>query len=155
MSKYCKCWPKGIPSGYEIVVCGKCTRCGLLIRPKQKDIPSDISYLSEEAIQEMYGGKAMMKKKTRVKWNYAVMSSVFGNLWVGKTKLSPKKERVFKDIEEAKEKARMLFQDYHPDFDSEDEDNNDMEVQSEYDNIDTMTEDTAEEIRKGMEKFIQ
>ena len=97
----------------------------------------------------------MMKKKTRVKWNYAVMSSVFGNLWVGKTKLSPKKERVFKDIEEAKEKARMLFQDYHPDFDSEDEDNNDMEVQSEYDNIDTMTEDTAEEIRKGMEKFIQ
>lgn len=95
-----------------------------------------------------------MKKKT--KWNYAVMRSIFGDLWVGKTKLSVGKDRVFADVNDAIEKAKMLFEDRHPDFDVEDEYNedNNMDLQAQYTSIVETEENEIELIRKEMEKFI-
>ncbi len=95
-----------------------------------------------------------MKSK---KWNYAVIRSIFGNLWVGKTPSSVKDEVIFADIKDAIDKAEQLFLEHRPCFDpdiDEDEEDYDEDLASEYNNIIDTTEETAEEIRKGMEKFI-
>lgn len=39
-----------------------------------------------------------MKKKT--KWNYAIVRSIFGDYWIGKTKLKADKIKVFSDVED-------------------------------------------------------
>ena len=91
---------------------------------------------------------------SKPKWNYAVMRSAFGDLWVGKTKLSTKKDRIFANITDAIYRAEMLFEDAHFDFDADDEDNNDMDLQEQYESIVFASEDEVEEIGKEMGKFI-
>ena len=44
-----------------------------------------------------------MSKNT--KWNYAVVSSIFGDLWVGRTKLPIEKGRIYATFEEATQAA--------------------------------------------------
>jgi hypothetical protein len=98
-----------------------------------------------------------MKKK--IKWNYAVMRSIFGDYWIGKTKLTPIKEIIFTDIKDAIEKAQELFKLDHPDFNPdllEDDENNDDELLMDYKKISGEDEEdkTIEIISKGIEKFI-
>ena len=91
------------------------------------------------------------------KWNYAVMKSIFGDLWVGKTTLSVKDEIIFSELEEAIDKATDLFLEHHPcfepDLDEDDEDYDD-ETAYVYNELLDTTRNTAEEIKKGLEKFI-
>jgi len=94
-----------------------------------------------------------MKKS---KWNYAVVKSIFGDYWVGKTKLKPLKEIIFTDIKDAIEKAQELFKLHKPEFDPdlcEDEDNYDEDYRA-FTEIGETTEETAEKISNGIEKFI-
>jgi len=100
-----------------------------------------------------------MKKKNKQVWHYAVMISVFGDYWIAKTKSPLKKEVVFSDLEEAKEKARMLFEDAHPDFDIEvfdnEEEGNSLDLENQYRNIIEAGEyEKIEVIDKKMEKHI-
>lgn len=92
---------------------------------------------------------------SKIKWNYAVVRSLFGDLWIGKTKLKPQKEKIFADPEDAVEKAQQLFQDSHLDFDElaepNDENYND-ELLYEYEKLSELED--IEEIRKGLEKFM-
>ena len=94
----------------------------------------------------------------KIKWHYAVMRSIFGNFWVGKTKAKLQKEIVFVDIQDAIEKAKYLFETRNPDFDVEafenEEGDNSYEAEEEYRTIIETTEDNIEEIQKGSEKFI-
>jgi hypothetical protein len=87
------------------------------------------------------------------KWNYAVVRSIFGDYWVGRTTLKPKKEIIFSNRQEAIEKAKYLFREDHPEFDPDlcSDDDNDMdELLCEYEQIGT----GDEIIDKGLEKFI-
>jgi len=96
----------------------------------------------------------MVKK---VKWNFAVVKSIFGNLWIGKTKLAPVKDKVFTDLSEAIEKAQGLFMEDHIDFDPslvEDDEFYDCELEVEYNELEMTTEEDAEEIKKDLERFI-
>lgn len=77
-------------------------------------------------------------KKNKSKWHYAVVKSMFGDLWVGKTKKPLKKEIIFATIEEAVDKAQNLFMQYHPDFFPSDE--ADTEAQYEFDHLAETTE---------------
>ncbi len=46
--------------------------------------------------------------KAKIKYSYVVMQSMFGNLWVGKTKLKPNGVNVFADFDDATEEAKVL-----------------------------------------------
>lgn len=37
----------------------------------------------------------------KCKWNYATVKSIFGNVWVGKTKLKPDGKKIFSSFDEA------------------------------------------------------
>jgi len=91
----------------------------------------------------------------KIKWNYAVVKSIFGDYWIGKTKLNPIKEKIFSDIDDAIQKAEELFLDSHidfdPDLDENDENYNDS-VACEFEKLSDIEE--IEEISKGIEKFI-
>jgi len=92
----------------------------------------------------------------KIKWNYAVVRNVFGDYWIGKTKLKPLKDIIFVDIKEAIEKAQDLFKrdfDFDPDL-CEDDDNYDDENYCQYNELEETIEETAEEINKNLEKFI-
>ena len=97
-----------------------------------------------------------MSKK--IKWNYALMKSLFGDLWIGKTKLPPKKEVIFCNLEDAKEKAKNLFLNEHPDFDIEafenEEEPDNYDNEESYRKIVKCNEKEVEEINKKIEKFI-
>ena len=95
----------------------------------------------------------IMKKE---KWNYAVVKSVFGDFWVGKTKLLPVKEKIFNNIQEAIQHAEELFMESHPDFDYDiyEDNDNDDELLMLFDEISEITSENAEAIKKGLEKFI-
>jgi hypothetical protein len=93
-----------------------------------------------------------MKKK--VKWNYAVMRTIFGDYWIGKTKLPCKKESIFADLEDAIQKVEMLFEDAHFDFDPDDESDENGELLCRYEDIRNNTEESIELIKKNIEKFI-
>lgn len=79
-------------------------------------------------------------------WNFAVMKSMFGDYWVGKTKLETNDKSIFSTwdkatnaaIDEAAEAAAL-----------DDEDENDY-----LDSLEDAVEDEAEEIRPEMEKWI-
>jgi hypothetical protein len=90
-----------------------------------------------------------MKKK--IKWNYAVITSIFGDLWIGKTKHPPVKDKIFKNINDAIEKAKDRFMCEHPDFDPDlfdDDENYDDNLSSQYEKmIDT---DDVEEINDSV-----
>ena len=89
------------------------------------------------------------------KWHYAVVRSVFGDYWVGKTMLPLIKEKIFVDVEDAIQKAEELFLDSHmdfdPDLDENDENYNDS-IAYEFEKLSDVTE--TEEISKEIEKYI-
>lgn len=97
---------------------------------------------------------------SKVKWNYAVMKPLMGDVWIGKTKLKCDGQKIFKKLETAKYHAKDLFCENNPDFDEDseiDEDNDSLqsiETQEAYQDIENSTENNVEEIKKGMEKFI-
>lgn len=37
------------------------------------------------------------------KWNYAVVKSIFGGLWIGKTKLKPDNRKIFASLDEVED----------------------------------------------------
>lgn len=91
-----------------------------------------------------------MKKK----WNYAIVKSVFGDLWVGKTQLPADEKRVFADVSDVVDKAKELFLEQNPMFDPDNEDDEDTDAYYSYEQLQETTEETIEEIRKEMEHFI-
>lgn len=102
----------------------------------------------------------MATKVNKKKYNYAVTRSLLGGLWIGKTKLPLKNNRIFANIDKAKDKAIGLFLNDHPSFDPDvdiDEDTTpmeNMEVRDDYDALLNSAENEVEEIRTKMEKFI-
>lgn len=95
-----------------------------------------------------------MKKK--IKWNYAIVKSIFGDCWIGKTKLKADEIRIFTDIEDVIKLTEEEFLnnhfDFEPNLDEEDEDYDD-ELAREFSEIRYPSEE-AEQINKGLEKFI-
>ena len=92
---------------------------------------------------------------SKTKWNYAVVKTIFGDLWVGKTKLEPVPCKIFTKLKDAIAKAQILFEDRHPEFDPDadvGDENYDDELLMQYEEIEETTEETAEEI--PAEKFI-
>lgn len=93
-----------------------------------------------------------MKKK----WNYAVVKSIFGDCWVGKTKLKADEVRIFADIEDVikqiEERFLLEHSHFNPDLDEDDEGYND-ELNYQFSEIREHAEE-PEEIRKKLEKFI-
>ena len=72
------------------------------------------------------------------KWNYATVRSIFGEVWIGKTRLEADGKKIFSAFEKAEEirKRRVSVADYE----MEDEDQH--------------SEDGCGKINKGIEKFI-
>jgi hypothetical protein len=98
-----------------------------------------------------------MSKIKKIKWNFVVMQSMFGNLWIGKTKLPTKKEVIFSDIKDAIDKAKELFFNKYPEFEEElfndEEEGNNPDQEEEFRNI-IKPENELTEITKKMVKFI-
>jgi hypothetical protein len=95
-----------------------------------------------------------MKKK--VKWNYAVIRSIFGNYWIGKTQLKADEIRIFSDIEDVIKQVEEQFLYENMDFDPdlcEDDENYDDEMFCQFSDIRLHAEE-PEEIIKTLEKFI-
>jgi hypothetical protein len=93
----------------------------------------------------------------KTKWNYAVVKSVFGDLWIGKTKLKANEKFIFSNLEDASNFACQLFEDYNPDFDyslDEEDERYDDELICQFEDLENPIEDELEEIKKGIEKFI-
>jgi len=78
-----------------------------------------------------------MKKKS--KWNYATVRGVFGDVWVGKTKVKADGKRIFTSFEAAEEIRKQNIS--ASDFENEDEEEHTVE--------------NCETIGKGIEKFIR
>jgi DNA-binding transcriptional regulator GbsR (MarR family) len=96
-------------------------------------------------------------KKSKINWNYAVIKSLFGDLWIGKTKLKANKKYIFDNLDDVSQFAIQLFEDNHIDFDASlddtDENYND-ELLCQFEELANSIEDEIEEIKKGIEKFI-
>lgn len=92
------------------------------------------------------------------KWSYAVVQSIFGNLWVGKSKRKADNKKYFSEHKDA---VAIAMQDYEANWgvfdinDIEDyieEPDDVMQATEEYEAINN--EDDVEIIRKPMEKFV-
>jgi len=95
----------------------------------------------------------MIKK---IKWNYAVVRSIFGDFWVGKTKLKANEITIFADKEDVIRLVEEQFLDEHIDFDpnlDEDDEDYDDELYYKFEDIREHAEE-PEEIKKALEKFI-
>ena len=93
---------------------------------------------------------------TKIKWNYAVVRSVFGDYWVGKTKLKANEITIFVDKEDVIRLVELQFLEEHPCFDPdllEDDENYDDEMYYKFEEIRENAEE-LEEINKSIEKFI-
>ena len=90
----------------------------------------------------------------KTKWNYAVVRSIFGDLWIGKTKLLVKKDKIYKDLRDAIDMAVILFEESHTNFNPDDEEDNDPEEQYQYDDLLNTSKDEVEKIDKKIEKYI-
>jgi len=77
--------------------------------------------------------------KKEAKWNYATVRSVFGDVWVGKTKLKADNKKIFTTFEAAEEVRKQNIS--AADFENEMEDEH--------------TAETCDVIGKGIEKFIR
>jgi hypothetical protein len=87
----------------------------------------------------------------KIKWNYAVVRSVFGDFWIGKTKLKANEITIFVDKEDVIRLVEEQFLDEHLDFDPDlDEDD---ELNYKFEEIREHAEE-PEEIKKAVEKFI-
>ena len=89
----------------------------------------------------------------KVKYNYAVVKSRFGNIWVGKTKLPVVKDRIYADISEAIKVATELLLERNPSFDPYDEDADDIDYET-FDSYNAIQEVTAENAEDAIEEFI-
>ena len=92
----------------------------------------------------------------KVKWNYAVVRSVFGDYWIGKTKLKADEITIFADKEDVIRQIEEQFLDEHPCFDPDlDEDNEDYDDELNY-KFEEIREHAEEpdELEKGLEKSI-
>jgi len=89
---------------------------------------------------------------SKIKWHYAVVKSIFGNFWVGKTKLPLKKEIIYETFQEALEKALWLFE-THNDFVPDEDDNSELAMS--YEDLQDTQEKDVEKISKKIEKFIR
>ena len=89
-----------------------------------------------------------------MKWSYAVIQSIFGNLWVGKSKRKADNKQYFATIDEAIDLAKSKFNETHFYFDEDNEEENDLELNEEYNAMIETTIGDIEEIRKPMEKFV-
>lgn len=95
-----------------------------------------------------------MKNKKK---NYAVMVSMFGDYWVGRTDLPANDKNVFSDFEKAKGKVIDKFLMKHQDFDPSleyDDEGYDQELAYAYEDLNDQTEEDCDDISKDMEKFI-
>lgn len=89
------------------------------------------------------------------KYAYAVMKSIFGDLWIGRTTLKADEESIFAERVDAITKAQNIFLDLHPDFDpsaDEEDDTYDEELYCAYEDLEASS--CTELISKGMEKHI-
>lgn len=94
--------------------------------------------------------------KKEVKFNYAIIRSVFGDYWIGKTKLKADEKSIFSKREDAVNQAQDLFWSSHPEFDCHAEEGDaryDYELYSNWSNIETDSFN-CEEIQKRMEDKI-
>ena len=90
----------------------------------------------------------------KTKYSYAVVKSVFGDIWVGKSKHKADEKRFFSDIEDAYNKAEDYFCEQHPDFDftlDEDDEGYNDELVMLHDEI---RNPDLDEIKETMEKFV-
>ena len=89
-----------------------------------------------------------------MKYSYVIVQSMFGNLWVGKSKRKADSKKYFKTHQEAIDVAMLSFEDKHGfyNFDPDDEDI-DYEILEEYEAIQGENGD-IEEVTKELEKFI-
>lgn len=92
------------------------------------------------------------------KWSYAVVQSIFGSLWVGKSKNKPDEKHYFSKHEDAVAIAMQEYEENWGVFDIDDiedyiEDTDEvMQATEEYEAINNT--DNIEEIQKSMEKFV-
>jgi len=92
----------------------------------------------------------------KIKWNYAVVRSVFGDYWVGKTKLKANEITIFVDKEDVIRLVEEQFLDEHPCFDpdlDEDDEDFDEEIFYRFEEIREHAEE-PDTILKTVEKFI-
>ena len=83
--------------------------------------------------------------------SYCVVKSVFGDIWIGKSKKETDDIKFFATFDEASDRAKGKFLEFNLDFD-ENLDSNDEELQEAYDGLDD--ESNIEEVEEDMEKFI-
>jgi len=97
-----------------------------------------------------------MKKK---QWNFAVVRSMFGDYWVGKTDLPLDKEKIFKTVQEAVDAAKELFLDAHPDFDPDDDESElveaNPELRQQYEDILECEHKPIKEIEEAPKNFLE
>lgn len=93
---------------------------------------------------------------TKTKWNYAVVRSIFGDYWVGKTKLKANEITIFADKEDVIRQIEEQFLDEHIDFDpdlNEDDESFDEELFYQFEEIREHAEE-PETISKEVAKAI-
>ncbi len=93
------------------------------------------------------------------KWNFAVVKSIFGDYWVGKTKLALESNKIFEKFQDAIDKAKDLFQGANPEFDEFNYDDTDdalynPELERVWNELEDAEEENTEEIMKGVENKI-
>lgn len=61
--------------------------------------------------------------------SYAIVRTMFGDIWIGKTQLKPDEKDIFSSLPQALDRAKEIFQEFHYNFDPNsdigDEDYND------------------------------
>lgn len=93
------------------------------------------------------------KEKKEAYTNYAIVKTVFGDFWLGKTRLKPDNKRhIYNDKDEATKVIQDMYLEEFPDFEPGldfDDENYDDERQCQYDEL-----VSDEEIRPEMEVHI-
>ena len=87
-----------------------------------------------------------------MKYSYAIIQSIYGNLWVGKSKRKADEEHYFSTHQKAVDRAMLKFEDKHGLYDFDEDNCDDCELLEEYDAIQGTSE--IEVITKGLEKFV-
>lgn len=63
----------------------------------------------------------MKSKVKKVKLSFRIMTSLFGDIWIAKTKLKADESTIFSKFENAQEEALSIYEAQHPNWDSDDE----------------------------------
>lgn len=92
-------------------------------------------------------------KKT--KWNYAVVRTIFGDFWIGKTKLPVETRRIFSKFEDAQNSAIDLFSSDNSYVGcAETDENYNADKEYELQELQDINESDVEIIKKETERFI-